>query len=105
DPQSLNFNPSELAFAAVLLGRPHQFLAVAEDARRTRWLEAACAFALGECVRAADLYEEIGSLPNEAYARLASGEPSHVRRALAFYRSVGATLYIARSEALLPASA
>jgi hypothetical protein len=30
---------------------------------------------------------------------------TQVRRALEFYRSVGATLYIKRAEALLPASA
>ena len=31
--------------------------------------------------------------------------PANVRRALDFYRSVGASFYIARAQALLPASA
>ena len=103
--QRVTFNPSELAFAAVLLGRQRDFLALADAARSTRWLEAARAFARGDYLHAAELFSEIGSRPNEAYARLAKGDDANVRRALEFYRSVGATFYIARAEALLPASA
>ena len=36
----------------------------------TPWLEAATALATGDPQRAADLYGEIGSLPDEAFARL-----------------------------------
>jgi len=105
DLQNVTFNPSELAFTAVLLGRQKEFLAVADDARATTWLDAAGAFARGDYVGAAERFSEIGSRPNEAYARLAAGDEANVRRALDFYRSVGAKLYIARAETLLPASA
>ena len=104
-PKAVTFNPAELAFAAGLVRRADAFLDVAMLARPTRWLDAACAFARGEYVRAGDLFREIGSVPNEAYARLASGRAAEVQRALEFYRSVGATTYIRRAEALLPASA
>ena len=46
------------------------------------WVEAANALAAGDQVRAADLYAEIGSLPDEADARLKSGREDQVRRAL-----------------------
>ena len=69
------------------------------------WLEAVRAYVAGDYVDAADLYAEIGSLPDEADARLRSGIDSEVRRALEFYRSVGATRYIREGEALLAASA
>jgi hypothetical protein len=105
DLQTAAIKPCELAFAAVALGREQDFLALAEGARATRWLEAARAFAGGDHAYAAELFSEIGSRPNEAYARLASGEPSEVRRALEFYRSVDATYFVKRAEALLPASA
>ncbi len=104
-PENVTFNPSELAFAAVLLGREGDFLAVADGARATRWLEAARTFACGDYERAAELFSEIGSRPNEAYARLASGEPTQVQSALEFYRSVGAAYFVKRAEALLAASA
>ena len=48
---------------------------------------------------------EIGDVTDEAYARLLTGEPHEVERALAFYRSVDATRYIRQAEALLAASA
>lgn len=66
-------------------------------------------------VAAARLFE-LGHLPGEADARLLAAE-QHARagsraeasaeldRALAFYRSVGATRYVREGEALLPASA
>jgi class 3 adenylate cyclase len=103
--QTVTFNPSELAFAAVLLGRQADFLAVSDTRRATHWLEAARTFASGDYLRAAELFSEIGSRPNEAYARLASGEATQIRHALEFYRSVGASYFVKRAEALLPASA
>jgi class 3 adenylate cyclase/tetratricopeptide (TPR) repeat protein len=69
------------------------------------WPDAAKAFVSGDYVGAADLYARIGSLPDEADARLRSGTESEVRRALDFYRSVGATRYIREGESLLAASA
>ena len=59
----------------------------------------------GELEHAADLFARIGSLPDEAYARLRTREPEQVRRALAFYRSVGATAYLREAEALLATTA
>jgi hypothetical protein len=37
------------------------------------WLATTCAFARGEQLLAAALYRAIGSLPNEAHARLTAG--------------------------------
>ena len=56
-------------------------------------------------VDAADQLHAIGDQTDEAYARLRSGEPQQVERALDFFRSVGATRYIREAEALLAASA
>jgi DNA-binding SARP family transcriptional activator/tetratricopeptide (TPR) repeat protein len=81
---------------------------------RTPWLEASLASATGDFARAADIYEEMGDRPDEAYARLKSGEQligqerraeagAQLERALSFFRSVGATAYIIEAEALLAA--
>jgi class 3 adenylate cyclase len=105
DSRNVMFDPSELAFAAALLGREADFLAATDDAHTTRWQEAARTFARGGYADAAEVFSEIGSRTNEAYARLAAADEANVRRALEFYRSVDAHLYIARAEALLPASA
>jgi tetratricopeptide (TPR) repeat protein len=69
------------------------------------WLEAATAVAGGDFERAADAYARIGSLPDEAFARLraadrllAAGRPGDAdaqrQRALAFYRRVGAAAHL-----------
>jgi tetratricopeptide (TPR) repeat protein len=71
----------------------------------TRWLAAGRAALEGDFARAGNLFDEIGTLPLEAFARLRAGTDDQVRRALAFYRSVGATRYIGEGEALLAASA
>src|SRR5262245_26154062 len=105
NPLGGRFNQSDLAFAAVALGRADQFLDAAVAARPTRWLQAASAFARGEYSRAADLYAEIGSLPNEAYARLTAGGHADLRSALDFYRRVGAVHYIRQAEARLAPTA
>ena len=44
--------------------------------------------------QAASTLSEIGDVTDEAYARLLAAEPHEVERALAFFRSVGATRYI-----------
>jgi class 3 adenylate cyclase/tetratricopeptide (TPR) repeat protein len=71
----------------------------------TPWFEAARAIVGGEPVRAADVLEEIGALPEAAFTRLRSGEAGQAERALEFYRSVGARRYIREGETLLAASA
>jgi thioredoxin-like negative regulator of GroEL len=62
-----------------------------------------------------EIFREIGSVPEEAYARLRLAEQlvaegrraeadEQLRRSLAFWRSVGATRYVRRGEALLAAA-
>ena len=76
------------------------------------WWNAAVALCDGRQVEAAERYRAIGSLPDEAWARLRAGETllaeghraeaaSQLEQALAFWRSVGATAYAARTEAAL----
>jgi hypothetical protein len=70
----------------------------------------------GDFGRSAEIYEEIGSLPDEAFARLRAAEAliregdraqgdEQLQRALGFYRSVDATAYIRDGEALLARTA
>jgi class 3 adenylate cyclase len=107
----------DLAVALLALGRGQDFKEIAERARlRTKWIEAATAFVSGDFLRAAAIYEETGSLPDEAYARLraadsliqtgshAEGE-AELQRALAFYRSVDAKAYLRDAEGLLAQTA
>ncbi len=104
---------SDAAVLAAALGRPD---IVAGEGRRTRWLEAGSALASGDPGRAASLFAEIGSLPDEAYARLLAAERAAAdgrrsetegerRAALSFFRSVEASAYARRAEALLAPSA
>jgi ATP/maltotriose-dependent transcriptional regulator MalT len=102
EPQSNQFLPHLLAFTAAAVGRTESFLEVARDVRATAWLEAATAFARGAYAEAGDRFDEIGSLPSGAYARLHA--PETLEQALAFYRSVGATLFVRRGEELLAAA-
>jgi hypothetical protein len=74
------------------------------------WRAAACAVAAGELERAAELYDEIGAVPDAAYARLAAAEARGIggpelERAITFFRRVAATAYLERGEALLAKSA
>jgi hypothetical protein len=68
-----------------------------------------------EFERAAERFAEIGSLPDEALARLRAAErlvaegransaDTQLQQALAFWRDVGATRYIREGEALLAAA-
>ena len=77
----------------------------------TRWLLAAAAFAAGDFEEAARLYAEIGSLPDEAFARLRAAETllaqgrrreagAELERALGFFRRAGATGLIQDAEVL-----
>jgi class 3 adenylate cyclase len=83
--------------------------------RADRWVETARAYAGGDFTRAADLLHEIGSLPDEAEARLRAAEQlSHAGRdgdartqlgqAIAFYRSVRAMRYEDECRVLLAAA-
>jgi hypothetical protein len=76
----------------------------------------AAAAATGDYGRAAELYADIGSLPDEAHARLRAGGQlleagrraegtAQVERALGFYRQVGASAYLREAGALLAVAA
>jgi hypothetical protein len=95
----------DLPWALTDLGRGDEFAEYAEGTHSTPWRSAALAIAAGQAETAADVLAEMGNLADEAYARLRSGSDDQVRRALEFYRSVGATRYIEEGEALLAATA
>ena len=96
----------DLSVALVGLGRDDDLASgTYSSSGPSAWLDAARALVSGDYVGAAHIYAGIGSVPDEAYARLRSGIDLEVRRALEFYRSVGATRYIREGEALLAASA
>jgi hypothetical protein len=91
------------------LGRPE---AIDADDRGGIWGSAARFILRDELESAADVLAEKGLRTDEAYARLRAAErltgaerAVQLERALDFYRSVGATPYVRRAEALLPASA
>ena len=102
-----------LAEAARLLGRSAELRdALGERYGWSRWADAARAIARDDFIRAAEVCEMIGSLPDEALCRLRAAErladdgqqseaDEQLGRALAFYRSVGATRFIRKAEALL----
>jgi class 3 adenylate cyclase/tetratricopeptide (TPR) repeat protein len=91
----------EVAYALVPLGRGAELEeGLARIKARSQWAEAARAYVSGQLTTAADILAEIGSKPDEAYARLRSGNDADVRRALEFYRSVGATRYLDEGESL-----
>ena len=99
-----------LVFALDDLGRNGEASSVLSQlALSTSWRKAALAYTEGDRIGAADMLGEIGSRTDEAYARLRAAEEGagaeQLRRALDFYRGVGATAYLRRIEALLPATA
>jgi hypothetical protein len=72
--------------------------------------------AAGEFQQAADRYAKIGSLPDEAYARLCAAEQllangrradgnAQLQQAVDFYREVHAFAYLRQAQALAAASA
>jgi tetratricopeptide (TPR) repeat protein len=107
----------DLAVAFQALGRGAELAELLDRPRTpTLWLQAAAAVALGDYDRAGDLYAQIGSQPDEAYARLNAAKQllaaghrveasKPLERALAFYRQVNASGYLGEGEALLAASA
>jgi class 3 adenylate cyclase len=107
----------ELAIVLQALGRGAELADfVAAITTPIPWLEAAAAVAGGEFERAANRYAAIGSLPQEAFARLQAAQrlladgrrteaSVQLHQALAFYRKVRASAYLREAEALLAASA
>jgi tetratricopeptide (TPR) repeat protein len=110
----------QLAVVLHVLGRGDELLELLEPAASARiptpWQQAATAIAAGRFEEAADQYAKIGSLPDEAFARLRAAEQflgtgrqaegtAQLQRALAFYRQVGAAGYLREADALVAASA
>jgi class 3 adenylate cyclase/tetratricopeptide (TPR) repeat protein len=107
----------DLAWIFAAFERSGELLEVLERTEpRTLWIQGAEAIVRGDHRKGADIYAEMGTLPNEAYTRLRAAEhlvkdgwrteaDVQLEQALAFYRSVGATRYIRAGETLLPASA
>jgi tetratricopeptide (TPR) repeat protein len=107
----------EAAWTAWALDRGQDFLAaVGAETIDSKWLHVSRAFARGEFAAAAEVCVGMDVPAVEAFARLRAGQllahdgrrreaEPELRRALEFYRGVGATLYVALGEELLAASA
>jgi class 3 adenylate cyclase len=103
----------DAAIVLGLLGREDDYLPEARGTvDRSHWRRAAVAFLTGAPAAAAEIYAEIGSGPDEAYARLKSAElhfhegrraeaDAELGKAMAFFGKAGATAYLRECEALL----
>ena len=95
-----------LAWAALQVGREAEVIEVLErEPFKSPWLRASLAVARRDFREAADILGGGGFKAFEAFVRLQSGAEEDVRKALDFYRSVGATRYIAEAEAKLAVKA
>ena len=82
-----------------------------DDVLPSRWLDAVRAYAGGDPARAARIYAEIGSRPDEAQARLAAARRllparlaegrTELERAIAFFREAGATASLEQAKDVL----
>jgi hypothetical protein len=98
----------EIALQLVELDREAEWIAAEPRFRRTLWAEAGTAAAQGDLVRAAALYDEIGALFSEAWARLLAaerGDLAQLEPARAFFANLGAAPFLARCDAVMAASA
>ncbi|MEP7225451.1 MAG: hypothetical protein ABI783_10890, partial [Actinomycetota bacterium] len=103
----------DLSVVLVALGKQAALVELMSRATAaTPWRKAAALYVSGHFGKAADVYAEIGALPEEAYARLREAErlvsdgrrgegDRELQRSLAFWRSVGATAYVLEGEQLL----
>jgi len=113
-------HPNECADAPWIfidLGRPDELEeALAKAKGFTPWHEAARCAIRGDLVGAADVYAQIGSVPDEAHARLRAAEAfvqegwraeadAQLRLALPVFAQLGAAAWTAKGEALLAESA
>ena len=105
-----------LAVVSRQLGIQDKVREIVQLAPEGPWKDVTLAAAEGDFVRVADAFAGFGALSFAADARLIGGESliaggrraegeAELERALAFYRSVGATFFIRRAEALLAESA
>ena len=107
---------ADLAVSAVEVRSADDLLRSLRDRPvRSRWSEAAFAYAEGRFDEAASAYDAIGSGPDAAFARLRAAEQAlgradghgaeaRLKCALDFYREAGATAYAREAEALLSAA-
>jgi class 3 adenylate cyclase/tetratricopeptide (TPR) repeat protein len=95
-----------LAWAALELGREAEVVEVLErEALGGAWQRAALAVAARDFHAAAEIMAGGGLEPDAAFFRLRSGAEEDVRRALDFYRGVGATRFVREAEELLAVNA
>jgi class 3 adenylate cyclase/tetratricopeptide (TPR) repeat protein len=95
-----------LAWAALNLGREAEVVEFLErEAFQSVWLRAALAVATRDFHAAAEIMAGGGFKADAAFFRLQTGAEEDVRRALDFYRDVGATRYIRQAEELLAVNA
>jgi hypothetical protein len=100
--------------AAIVLSEvgADEFLALDIEHLPSLWMRAARHWAAGDLAGAGDTFEEIGAVPDEAYARMKEAErllatgrraeaEAPLSRALALSRSMGATAFIRDAERLL----
>jgi tetratricopeptide (TPR) repeat protein len=111
------FRPSPLTLVAKQLGIESELRALADAApAEVRWVPLMRALLDGRYVEAAEGFSKMELRPLEAHARLRAVEhlraegrhadaDEQLERALTFWRSVGATRYVRRGEALLAATA
>jgi class 3 adenylate cyclase len=106
----------DAAWAARDLGRADEYLTLLDPGSGIPWVRAARSICTGDFEAAAEICQEMGYKPGEAYARLRAaeqlvqqGRPAEadveLQRSLAFWREVGAKRYVREGEALLAASA
>jgi hypothetical protein len=102
--------------AAEILGRRDEARRWLGKRRDSPWFAVAHALADQDFARAAESLDSMGAARSAALARLRAAQElaqtarpadvdNHLRRALSFFRSVGATRFIREGEALLAASA
>ena len=103
---------NQLIFVAGQMGLRDEYLAIVQQAPEGPWKDLTVAGAKGDLRSAGDLYATFGASSLEALARLFGGEElieagrraegeAELEKALEFYRSVGATFFVQRGEALL----
>ena len=104
------------ASTVVRLGLAEELVDALVNQRPTLWTDVAHAYARRDFASAADLLLRISSKPDEAEARFQAAEQlvaegrrpeanEQLQRAIELYREMGATHYLRKCEALLPASA
>ena len=116
DPGSLGDDwLRELWFVLDRHGLVEEMRPMLEALDRTPWVDAAVALVDGDLASAAHMYAQLHAPAVEADVRMRAADrlaaegrtaeaDAEARRALSFYRAVGATAHVRRAEALLAAA-